>query len=64
MWQRPNTVQGMIDAWKATLRDKELIMGRALRAWLEWTAPFNVEGGKGSTGKVVKFQLRPNPLAR
>ena len=23
----------------------------------------HIEGGKGNTSKVVKFQLRPNPLA-
>jgi hypothetical protein len=27
-------------------------------------APFHVEGGPGTTSKVVKFQLRPDPLAR
>jgi hypothetical protein len=27
-------------------------------------APFHLEGGKGTTSKVVKFQLRPDPLAR
>jgi hypothetical protein len=27
-------------------------------------APFHSEGGKGTTSKVVKFQLRPDPLAR
>jgi hypothetical protein len=26
--------------------------------------PFHVEGGKGTTSKVVYFQLRPDPLAR
>jgi hypothetical protein len=26
-------------------------------------APFHVEGGKGTTSKLVKFQVRPNPLA-
>jgi hypothetical protein len=25
--------------------------------------PFHLEGGKGTTSKVVKFQLRPDPLA-
>ena len=25
---------------------------------------FHIEGGKGSKPKVVKFQLRPDPLAR
>jgi hypothetical protein len=34
-----------------------------------WTAygnrtPFHIEGGKGTRPKVVKFQLRPDPLAR
>jgi hypothetical protein len=27
-------------------------------------APFHVEGGKGTTSKVVKFQVRPDPLAK
>ncbi|MBI4501329.1 MAG: carboxypeptidase regulatory-like domain-containing protein [Gemmatimonadetes bacterium] len=27
-------------------------------------APFHLEGGKGTTSKVIRFQLRPNPLAR
>ena len=27
-------------------------------------APFHVEGGKGTTSKVLHFQLRPDPLAR
>jgi hypothetical protein len=27
-------------------------------------APFHVEGGKGTTSKLVKFQLRPDPLAK
>ena len=27
-------------------------------------APFHGEGGKGTTSKVYKFQIRPNPLAR
>jgi hypothetical protein len=26
-------------------------------------APYHIEGGKGTTSKVVKFQLRPDPLA-
>jgi hypothetical protein len=26
--------------------------------------PFHLEGGKGTLPKVVKFQLRPDPLAR
>ena len=27
-------------------------------------APFHAEGGKGTTSKVVKFQVRPDPLAK
>ena len=27
-------------------------------------APYHIEGGKGQKSKVVKFQLRPDPLAR
>ena len=27
-------------------------------------APYHIEGGKAQTSKVVKFQLRPDPLAR
>ena len=26
--------------------------------------PFHLEGGRGTTSKVVKFQLRPDPLAK
>jgi hypothetical protein len=25
---------------------------------------WHIEGGKGTKGKVVKFQLRPDPLAQ
>jgi hypothetical protein len=38
--------------------------GRGLWATYSTRAPFHVEGGKGTTSKVVKFQLRPDPLAR
>jgi hypothetical protein len=27
-------------------------------------APFHLEGGKGTLPKLVKFQVRPDPLAR
>jgi hypothetical protein len=38
--------------------------GRAL--WANYGTHFvwHIEGGKGTLGKVVKFQLRPDPLAR
>jgi hypothetical protein len=38
--------------------------GRGLWSTYSTRAPFHVEGGKGTTSKVVKFQLRPDPLAR
>ncbi|MFN2316907.1 MAG: carboxypeptidase regulatory-like domain-containing protein [Gemmatimonadales bacterium] len=38
--------------------------GRGLWATVSTRAPFHMEGGKGSTSKVVKFQVRPDPLAR
>lgn len=27
-------------------------------------APFHLDGGKGTLPKVVKFELRPDPLAK
>lgn len=38
--------------------------GRGLWATVSTRAPFHMEGGKGTTSKVLKFQLRPNPLAQ
>jgi hypothetical protein len=38
--------------------------GRGLWSTYATRAPFHVEGGKGTTSKVVQFQLRPDPLAR
>jgi hypothetical protein len=37
--------------------------GRGLWATVSTRAPFHMEGGKGTTSKVVKFQLRGDPLA-
>ena len=37
--------------------------GRALWSTYATRAPFHVEGGKGTRSKVLKFQLRPDPLA-
>ncbi len=37
--------------------------GRALWSTYATRAPFHVEGGKGTKSKVLKFQLRPDPLA-
>jgi hypothetical protein len=38
--------------------------GRALYANYGTHFVWHIEGGKGTKGKVVKFQMRPNPLAR
>jgi hypothetical protein len=38
--------------------------GKALWATYGTRTPFHAEGGKDTTSKVVKFQLRPDPLAR
>jgi len=37
--------------------------GRGIWSTYATRAPQHIEGGKGTTSKVVKFQLRPNPLA-
>lgn len=37
--------------------------GRGLWTTVSTRTPFHMEGGKGTTSKVVKFQLRPDPLA-
>ena len=38
--------------------------GRGLWTTVSTRAPFHMEGGKGTTSKIVKFQLRPDPLAK
>ncbi len=38
--------------------------GRGLWTTFGTRTPFHAEGGKGTTAKVVHFQLRPDPLAR
>ena len=38
--------------------------GRALYANYGTHFVWHIEGGKGTKGKIVKFQIRPNPLAR
>jgi hypothetical protein len=37
--------------------------GRGLWSTYATRAPWHIEGGKGTTSKAVKFQLRPDPLA-
>jgi hypothetical protein len=50
-------IDGRIDDSNAGWKGKGLWSTYATRA------PWHMEGGKGTTSKVVKFQLRPNPLA-
>ena len=38
--------------------------GKGLWSTYAGRAPFHIEGGKGTTSKVVHFQVRPDPLAR
>ena len=38
--------------------------GRGLWASISTRAPFHMEGGKGMTSKAIRFQLRPDPLAK
>jgi hypothetical protein len=38
--------------------------GKGLWSTFATRTPFHLEGGKGTRPKVVKFQLRPDPLAR
>jgi hypothetical protein len=37
--------------------------GKAIYTPISTRAPFHMEGGKGTTSKLVKFQMRPDPLA-
>jgi hypothetical protein len=38
--------------------------GRGIWTTIGTRAPFHMEGGKGTLAKAVKFQVRPNPLAK
>ncbi|HST61766.1 MAG TPA: carboxypeptidase-like regulatory domain-containing protein [Longimicrobium sp.] len=38
--------------------------GRGLWAAISTRTPYHMEGGKGTTSKAIRFQLRPDPLAR
>ena len=37
--------------------------GKGIYTPISTRAPFHMEGGKGTTSKLVKFQMRPDPLA-
>ncbi len=51
-------MDGRIDDAKAGWK------GRGLWACVSTRAPFHMETGKGTTSKVMHFQLRPDPLAK
>jgi len=51
------SMDGRIDDPKAGWKGKGLWSTYATRT------PWHIEGGKGTTSKAVKFQLRPDPLA-
>jgi hypothetical protein len=51
-------IDGRIDDPKGGWKGKGIYTTYATRA------PFHVEGGKGTTSKVIKFQVRPDPLAK
>jgi hypothetical protein len=38
--------------------------GKAIYTPVSTRAPFHMEGGKGTVAKLVKFQVRPDPLAK
>jgi hypothetical protein len=54
----PKGLDGRIDDANAGWK------GKGLWATYGNRTPFHIEGGKGTLPKVVKFQLRPDPLAR
>jgi hypothetical protein len=51
------SLDGRIDDPKAGWK------GRGLWSTYATRSPWHIEGGKGTTSKAVKFQLRPDPLA-
>ena len=38
--------------------------GKGIYTPIATRAPFHMEGGKGTTSKLVKFQMRPDPLSK
>ena len=38
--------------------------GKGIYSTYATRAPFHAEGGKGNTSKLVKFQVRPDPLSK
>jgi len=54
----PKLADGRIDDPEAGWK------GRAVWSTYANRTPFHLEGGKGTLSKVVKFQVRPDPLAK
>jgi hypothetical protein len=38
--------------------------GRGIWTTISTRTPFHMETGRGTTSKVMKFQMRPDPLAK
>jgi hypothetical protein len=38
--------------------------GKGIYTTIATRAPFHMEGGKGTTSKLIRFQMRPDPLAK
>jgi hypothetical protein len=57
---------GFYTKWLDGRIDNEKIgwKGRGLWATISTRAPFHMETGKGTTSKVMQFQVRPDPLAK
>jgi hypothetical protein len=51
-------IDGRIDDAKAGWK------GKGVWTSISTRAPFHMEGGRGTTSKLVKFQVRPDPLAK
>jgi len=54
----PRSANGRIDDPKAGWK------GRGVWSSYATEAPWHIEGGKGTKGKAVRFQIRPDPLAK
>ena len=66
MRPKPHSFRPRCEARERLTRPLEAIGWKSRGIWASAgnRTPFHVEGGKGTTPKVVRFQLRPDPLAR
>jgi hypothetical protein len=51
-------IDGRIDDAKAGWK------GKGIWTSISTRAPFHMESGRGTTSKLIKFQVRPDPLAK